>query len=277
MPRVSVVVPHYDRRRCLLQALDSVAAQTWRDFEVVVVSDGGPASSGDLVATFAAAHRGAFDVRFVRRDVNGGVAATRNTAIAEARGELVAWLDDDDLWRPDHLAALVRAHDAAGAGTPLVYGDAEVWRMEPLAGAATGFGGALNPALWRIAERRVLAVPFAADDLARDDFIVPGGMLHAKALVDAIGPFDETLFVSDDWDWLLRLHAARGPAAFVRVPRIVVDVRIWGAGANLSASFADPRRLEALKTLERRHGTPTLEPKTFWEVAGTYAARSEAP
>ena len=279
MPRVSVLVSHYDRRRCLLQALDSIAAQTWRDFEVVVVSDAGPEASRTLVDAFAAAHRGAFDVRFVHRAVNGGVAAARNTAVAEARGTLLAWLDDDDLWRPDHLAALVRACDA---GAVLAYGDAEIFRMEPAGGPGgpggpgggfvAGRAGELDPAQWRVAERRVLAVPFAADDLARDDFIVPGGMLHAKALVDEIGAFDETLFVSDDWDWLLRLHAARGAAAFVRVPRIVVDVRIWGAGANLSADFG-ARRRAALDTLERRHGTPPLEPKTFWEVAGTYAAR----
>jgi len=267
MPRVSVVVSHYDRRPCLLQALDSIAAQTWRDFEVVVVSDAGPPGSGALVEAFAAAHRGAFEVRFVRRDVNGGVAATRNSGAAEARGTLVAWLDDDDLWRPDHLGALVRAIDA---GATLAYGDAEVWRMEP-SGAPPG--AILDPAAWRVAERRTLAVPFDAADLARDDFIVPGGMLHARALLEEIGRFDEALFVSDDWDWLLRLHAARGSGAFTRVPRIVVDVRIWGDGRNLSAT-AGARRRAALDELERRHGTPRLEPKTFWEVAGTYAARS---
>ena len=248
----------------------------------MVVSDAGPESSRALVEAFAQAHAGAFDARFVRRERNGGVAATRNTGVEAARGELVAWLDDDDLWLPDHLGLLVRAIDG-GAG--LAYGDAEVWRMEPLeaggggAGGAGFAGGAIDPVAWRVAGRRALAVPFSAEDLRRDDFIVPGGMLHARALVEAIGPFDETLYVSDDWDWLLRLLAARGPAAFVRVPAPVVCVRIWDAGgaggaggANLSSDFG-ARRRDALATLERRHGTPPLEPKTFWEVAGTYAGR----
>ena len=269
MPRVSVVVSHFDRRRALRQALASIAAQAWRDFEVVVVSDAGPASSEGVVAAFAAAHAGAFDVRFVRRGQNGGVAATRNTGVDAAGGALVAFLDDDDLWRPAHLGALVRAIDA---GADLAYGDAEVWRMEPSSPAAGG--GELDPAAWRIAERRRLAVPFSVEDLQRDDFVVPGGMLVRRTLLDAIGPFDPALFVSDDWDWLLRVLAARGPGAFVRVPRTLIDVRIWGSGpgANLS-SAADPRRLAALRAIELRHGTPPLEPKTFWEVAGTYAAR----
>src|SRR5688572_21591581 len=217
-PRVSVVISHFDRRRCLRQALDSVAAQTWRDFEVIVVSDAGPESSRAVVEAFAAAHAGAFEARFVRRPSNGGVAATRNSGAAEARGALLAWLDDDDLWRPGHLAALVRTL-ARNPGAALAHGDAEVWRMLPIEGALGGGradDGDLDPSAWRIADRRPLAVPFDVEALRRDDFIVPGAMLHARSLLDEIGPFDETLFVSDDWDWLLRLLAARGVGAFAR-------------------------------------------------------------
>lgn len=275
-PRVSVLVSHFDRRRCLAQALASIAAQTWRDFEVVVVSDAGPVSSRAGVEAFAASHAGAFEVRWVHRGDNGGVAATRNTGVAAARGELLAWLDDDDLWRAGHLAALVRAFDTGrDSGAALAYGDAEVWRMEPRA-RETGPPGNLDPAAWRVAERRALAVPFDATDLARDDFIVPGGMLVPRRLLDTVGPFDESLFVSDDWDWLLRALAAIGPEGFARAPETVIDIRIWGAigegGPNLSAD-ASARRQDALATIERRHGTPRLVPRTFWEVAGIYAAR----
>lgn len=280
-PRVSVIVSHLDRRRCLVQALDSIAAQSWRGFEVVVVSDAGPERSRAVVDAFAAAHAGAFDVRWVRRTTNGGVAATRNTGAAAARAPLLAWLDDDDLWRPGHLGALVRALEAAGPGTgaALAYGDAEILAMEPRVAGASGHApdGDLDPAAFRVVARRSLAVPFDAADLARDDFVVPGGMLVPRALLDAVGPFDESMFVSDDWDWLLRVLARFGPRAFVHAPTTVIDVRIWRAagsdGANLSAD-ASARRRAALDALERRHGTPRLEPKTFWEVAGTYAART---
>lgn len=276
-PRVGVVVSHFDRRRCLRQALDSIASQTWRDFEVVVVSDAGPESSRAVVDAFAAMHAGAFEARWVRRATNGGVAATRNTGVAAVRGALLAFLDDDDLWRPGHLGALV---GAAAGGAALAYGDAEVLRMVPAGAGGNGRAadGDLDPSAWRVAERRALAVPFDPADLARDDFIVPGGMLVPRALYDAVGPFDESMDISDDWDWLLRVLAAGGPGAFVRAPQAVIDVRIWGevgatGGANLSAD-ASARRRAALETIERRHGTPRLEPKTFWEVAGTYAARS---
>ena len=126
--------------------------------------------------------------------------------------------------------------------------------------AAGGAGG------WAVAGRRTLAVPFDREALGRDDFIVPGGMLHRRSLMADIGGFDESLAVSDDWDWLLRAAAA---TAIVRLPRVVVDVRIWPDQANFSARV-DARRLAALAELERRYALPRLEPKTFWEVAGTY-------
>ncbi len=128
-------------------------------------------------------------------------------------------------------------------------------------------------------------MPFDPADLARDDFIVPGGMLHGRALYDRVGPFDEALFVSDDWDWLLRVLALEGAGAFARLAEEVVVVRIvtgsagasgggaGGAGANLSADFG-ARRRAALAVIEQRHKTPPLMPKTFWEVAETYAARA---
>jgi glycosyltransferase involved in cell wall biosynthesis len=238
-PAVSVVVLHYDRREWLAEALDSIAAQTFRDFETIVVSDGGPPPAVE-------------GVRVVRHDEQRGVAAVRNTGVRAARGARIAYLDDDDLWSPDHLALLT------AAGADLAYGDARVVRLEP---------GPGEPRTWRELESLPLAVPFDRADLARDDFVVPGGMLHTRALYDRVGPFDETLFVSDDWDWLLRAAAVTD---FVRVPSTVVTVRIHGG--NLSGA-ADPRRRAALDEIERRHGTPRLEPKTFWEVARTYAAR----
>jgi glycosyltransferase involved in cell wall biosynthesis len=254
--KVSVVVSHFDRPAWLAEALESIAAQTFRDFEVLVVSDGGPSAQA-LVDEWARAHGMA--ARYVAREVNGGVAAVRNTGVRAARGACIAYLDDDDLWDERHLAGLVALLDARPE-CGLVYGDALIKRVEPAAGP---------PRTWPERGLLLLAVPFDRADLARDDFIAPGGMLHTRALYDEVGPFDEDLFVSDDWDWLLR--AAR-VTKFARLPRVVVTVRIRTDGANLSADRG-ARRRAALDAIERRHGTPRLEPKTFWEVAETYAHR----
>ncbi len=262
MPRVSVIVSHYGRQALLREALASIAAQDYRDFEVIVVNDHGPDARA-LVMSFAeAGGTPALPlVRYDHRPENGGVAATRNRGIALASGELIAHLDDDDLWRPDHLSGLVTCLDAhPDAG--LAYGDAEVCRMVRRPGQDA----------WDVAARIALAVPFDRAALGRDDFVVPGAMLQRRSLVEQVGPFDETLFVSDDWDWLLRAAAV---TRFVRLPRVVITVRIWPDAGNLSARV-DARRLAALAELERRYGLGPLVPKTFWEVAQTYAARARA-
>jgi glycosyltransferase involved in cell wall biosynthesis len=274
MARVSIVVSHYHRQHLLLEALDSIASQTYRDFEVIVVNDHG-ADSRALVKAFAersACVISPFSVRYDYRPANAGVAATRNRGVALANGEFVAYLDDDDLWHPDLLEGIVGLLDARPE-CGLVYGDAEIWQMERL---SNDNDAADAIAQWRQVAARTLAVPFDLVELRCDDFIVPGGMVHRRSLYDAIGPFDESLYISDDWDWLLRASAV---AVFARLPRVVITVRMWPYRGNLSADF-DARRLAALAEIERRYGTPPLEPKTFWEVAekhrlrGTSSARS---
>jgi glycosyltransferase involved in cell wall biosynthesis len=263
-PRVSVVVSHYNRLAWLREALASLRAQSFADYEILVVNDGGPD------AAEAARVAGAFGARYVHRAVSGGVAATRNEGLRAARGSIVAYLDDDDLWRPKHLEGLVGLLDARPEAE-LAYGDAEIWRVEP-----PGDGSPDRPpAAWRTLNRLVLAVPFDIDDLKRDDFIVPGAMAHRRALYDRVGPFDETLYVSDDWDWLLRVAKTADAGAFAHLPAVVATVRIVVGGGNLSADSGGRRRA-ALAEIERRHGTPPLVPKTFWEVAETYAARAAA-
>jgi glycosyltransferase involved in cell wall biosynthesis len=106
-----VVIPTYNQPDFLAEALESVFAQTFRDFEVVVVDDG---STDDTPARLRAC---AGRVRVVRQP-NAGVGAARNRGIAEARGRWVALLDHDDLWHPEKLAAQVafmRAHPECSA------------------------------------------------------------------------------------------------------------------------------------------------------------------
>jgi glycosyltransferase involved in cell wall biosynthesis len=103
-PAFSVIIPTYGRSALLAEALDSVLAQTLTDFECIVVDDAGPEPT-----------RLPDDPRFrlIVREHNGGPTAARNTGIAAAAGDYVAFLDDDDLWRPERLSAAVGAHTRA--------------------------------------------------------------------------------------------------------------------------------------------------------------------
>lgn len=95
-PRVSVVIPAYNAARYLPQAIDSVLAQTFRDYEVIVVDDGSTDDTPRVLSWYE-------DEVAVIRQPNQGRAAARNAGIAAARGEYIAFLDADDLWLPEKL------------------------------------------------------------------------------------------------------------------------------------------------------------------------------
>lgn len=99
----SVVIPLYNKADTIRRALRSVAAQKFRDFEVVVVDDGSRDVSARIVEDFMGIER----LRVVCQE-NAGVSAARNRGVREAAGEYVAFLDADDCWHPDHLVELAR-------------------------------------------------------------------------------------------------------------------------------------------------------------------------
>lgn len=107
MPRVSVVIPAYNAQRFIRETLDSVLAQTYRDFEVVVVDDGSKDRTREIVLSYGDA------VRCITQ-ANAGPSAARNRGIREARGELIAFADSDDLWLPEKLAEQAPLFDGEG-------------------------------------------------------------------------------------------------------------------------------------------------------------------
>lgn len=109
MPRVSVLIPAYAAARFITATLDSIAAQTYRDFEIVVVDDGSPDDTKPVVDAWLA--KSGIPGVCVRR-ANGRIAAARNTGLDHAKGELIALLDHDDFWTPDKLAMTVAEFDA---------------------------------------------------------------------------------------------------------------------------------------------------------------------
>lgn len=218
-PLVSVVVRTKDRPELLREALASLARQTWRRFEVVVVNDGGASPTLDEVDVP--------ELNLVDLPVNQGRAAAANAGVAQARGDYVTFLDDDDLVEADHLETLVQA--AQAQGVRVVYSDAAVSVLE------------LSPELgdegWTETERRL---PYSRDfdaDLLRVDNYLPFNTLlverelFARAGAHDAQPFDPELPFFEDWDFLLRLARL---TPFHHVRRVTCEYRQFrGAGHHV--------------------------------------------
>jgi glycosyltransferase involved in cell wall biosynthesis len=106
-PQVSICIPAYKAEKYLEATLHSVRDQTFTDWEIIVTEDGSKDRTEEIVKTFQ--ETVSQTVIYNRHDINRGLPGTRNTGIATARGEWVAFLDSDDLWKPEHLAHLVAA------------------------------------------------------------------------------------------------------------------------------------------------------------------------
>jgi LmbE family N-acetylglucosaminyl deacetylase/glycosyltransferase involved in cell wall biosynthesis len=228
-PLVSVVVRTTDRPRLLAEALASLATGSYRQVEVVLVNDGG--------APPAVPDGYPFPVRRVELAENRGRAGAADAGVAAATGDYVAFLDDDDLAAPEHLATLVGL--VAAADVRVAYTDAAVgvYELEPGAAGTTGAPG--DGGGWVCRERRLpYSRDFDPDLLLVDNYIPFNTLLVARDLFAEVGPFDRDLPFFEDWDFLIRLAAC---VPFHHLPRVTCEYRHFrGAGHHVLGET--PRR-----------------------------------
>jgi glycosyltransferase involved in cell wall biosynthesis len=248
MPRVSIVMPTYNRADTIMRAVDSVRAQTWEDWELVVVDDGSTDGTAARIAGVDPRVR-------VLSQANRGVAPARNRALGEARGELIAFLDSDDAWTPHHLelaVAFFGAHPGEhlyssefwedfGRGLVVKHFRPETSDWYPATAARIGSRAFAAPPPLGDAYLRVYATRGEVGDWGRsvieraghpDVFHYRGdiferwrwGWLMAlqptvltRRALEAVGPFDTTIPVASDFSWLALL-CKRFTANFFSIP-----------------------------------------------------------
>ena len=202
-PLVSVIIPVYNGARYLGEALESVFAQTYRPFEVIVVDDGSSDDSGKIAQSFS-------DVRYIHQ-ANQGVAAARNNGIEAARGEFFAFIDQDDLWIPEKLrlqiAWLLNNPDLGYTLTQ------QRFFLDP---------GASLPAWFR---KELL-------DSVHTGWVL-GTLVVQRAAFDNVGNFATGYTAASDGDWFFRAKAA-GVSMEV-VPELLLLKRIHGANESAHA------------------------------------------
>jgi glycosyltransferase involved in cell wall biosynthesis len=213
-PLVSVLLPVYNRAASVARAIESVLAQSFRDFELIVVDDGSTDGSRAAVEAFGARVH-------VIAGPNRGAYAARNTALRHARGELIAFIDSDDVWLPNRLAAQVPLMRRPEVG--LVFGDARV--VGPSAGAASTMFRVSPPSRGRVAA-----------ELTRWNFVPTITALVRRRCLEETGGFVEVPLAADYVAWFrIALHHE-----IDFVDEIVADYTMHpgGISAHLGRSLA---------------------------------------
>ena len=193
MPRVSVIIPTYNCARYLGRAIDSVCAQTYTDYEILVVDDGSTDDTKDVALPYSQR------VTYLCQQ-NQGVSAARNHAVSKASGELLAYLDADDMWYPEKLekqVAFLDAHRECG----MVHSEMSVINEQD------------EILHVRFYEETKRSVPqgYCMQQLLMRCHIQPLTVVERRSSFDRVGGFDERLLAAEDYlHWIML--AAEGQA-----------------------------------------------------------------
>jgi glycosyltransferase involved in cell wall biosynthesis len=223
-PRISIIIPAYNTAHLIAACLDSVFSQTYRDFETIVVNDGSP-DTLDLEKTL----QPYLDRIVYIKQVNKRAAGARNTAIAQAAGEFLAFLDSDDTWLPNHLESQIKQFEADPA-LGLVYANAVL------------VGDPTHPVEFMDKCPTVGEAGFEALVVERCQIPVSTVVARKAAIVKA-GGFDEGLARCDDYDMWLRTAFYGGKVGYNRqVQAQLADGRPGSLGVS-RAKMAEGYRL----------------------------------
>ncbi len=234
-PKVSVIVRTKDRPDLLAEAFGSLRAQTFSDFETIVAND------GDAIPEAALAPVPGLALRIVRPEPPGGRVRALNAGLAAARGTFIAYLDDDDVYLPAHLATLVAALEekgdfgAAFSGVDQIAqrrGPDGLWRDEAL--------------LFRYGR------PFDANRILFKNDVPLIALLHRRDLVEKIGPFDTAFDLFEDWDFLIRLSRV---TRLYHVPETTAVYRVRDDDTNAMRAnpWQGPKAEEMRRALFAKH------------------------
>ena len=186
-PTVSVIIPTYNCARYLSGCIESVLAQTWGNYEVIVVNDGSTDDTESAIQPFLKDPR----IRYIRQK-NGGHGNARNNAIKHSEGRYIAFLDADDLWDPTKLEKQLNLFKEPAVG--LVYCP---WKAIDEGGREVDFHH--ESEYLRFRSGRVTEYLFYDNFLA-----TPSAVIRHECLKKA-GIFDETIRIGEDWDLWLRI------------------------------------------------------------------------
>ena len=228
-PMVSVIIPTYNGERCIMNAIHSVAGQTYKNTETIVVIDGSRDGTRDLLechkATLSQEEQNRFHILYQK---NRGVSAARNVGMQMAKGDFIALLDGDDVWHPEKIAAqIAKVSRHPDQSYIFCTTDHEVVDISSGERKVQKNGDSL-----------ILA------GLLKNSGAQPGTWLFSKGIVtEKVGNFDEQMCVAEDGDYLIRMFTTDGIKC-VNVDRPLTTYHV-GNNSSLSSENITPQKCQS--------------------------------
>ena len=230
---VSVVIPTFNRRDYITIALDSVLAQNYKDYEIVVIDDGSRDDTKEVLRPYQDA------ISYFYQE-NRGISGARNRGIRESRGDYIALLDSDDYWLPEKLKRQV-----------------DRIRKEPECGMVATRCSSIAPDGTFRKKNRPGKSGWILNDIFKANFIRTSSALITRKCFDTVGLFDESLPEGEEYDLWLRI-AKQYPIAFINEPLTVYTDNPHGVSTDSLAG-----RLIRLKVLEKEYLKESIPPQLY--------------
>jgi glycosyltransferase involved in cell wall biosynthesis len=244
-PLVTVLLPTYNRSESLSTAIDSVLAQSYSQFELIVIRDGGrPVVS--VMQNYDDSR-----IHLIDRDENRGKAASLNEALEQAKGKYICYLDDDDQWYPNHLLTLAEAlekHPEYG----LAYSDLYKVHYRPLSGGRRQI----------LAKNVEISRDFDRMLMFQFNHVLHVSLMHHRDLLEQAGPYNEDLRVLIDWDLTRRLCFYTD---FLHVPFVTGE---YHASVSDSDRISVQQRKNTQKYLHNLLTIRSTRPPKPWPCVG---------
>ncbi len=228
LPIVTAIITTYNRANFIGRAIESVLAQTYGDFELIIVDDGSSDNTGEIVKGFRDQC-----IKYIRHDKNLGGQAARNTGIREAKGRYISFLDDDDQWLSTKIEKQVQRMEQCSLNVGLIYVGAEIIDKD---------GNVIEyqyPKIRGDVQYNLLLGSF---------FGSVTKALIKKECFDKVGLFDESLKSCQDWDMWKRISDFY---EFDFVPEILAKIHLHGTQISSNYASLIPGRTRMVEKYEK--------------------------
>jgi glycosyltransferase involved in cell wall biosynthesis len=243
-PLVSIIIPTYRRWDFLCDAIRSVLLQSYQNWEVVIVNDDPGNSPQGLVAELLRNPR----IIYVSHDMNKGLAAARNTGIAMSSGTYLAYLDDDDIFYPNHLESVLN---------PLLHNN---WHVAYADAYESTYE--IDGSIRRIINKKLVCHgPFLLQKMWQNNCIPVLSVIHHRECIEKTGNFDIKLPVLEDWDFWLRMLCNY---QFYYIPKITSEYRKWQSNENMmQRTSKDKWNITHLQIYQKSVSSPQIIENKF--------------